>query len=265
MSGFNDLDLRMKENYEFPYRVKLTKRIPVIVRLDGKAFHTFTKSLDKPFDDILISAFQETCLRLCEDIQGCQIAYHQSDEISLLIVDYQSLESQAYFDYNVQKMASIIASSATLYFNRAFENIFKHRGFVDEPGRYEKAIETGAKFDCRVFNIPKEEVTNYFYSRQLDCYRNAIRMIGYANFKDKELHKKTTSDIIEMLSDNGIELTDFSHNRLYGSCAIKEKYSSSPLCNDKECIRTRWVIDHNIPRFIRENRKYIDKLVYIGE
>ena len=114
----DNLGNRMK-NYEHTSRTYLTRRLPVIIRLDGKAFHTFTKGLKKPFDEILIDAMWETAKYLCKSIQGCKIAYVQSDEISLLLTDYDTIESCAWFDNNIQKMVSISASMATLAFNRA--------------------------------------------------------------------------------------------------------------------------------------------------
>ena len=124
MSAYTDLDVRMKEFYEFIPKTKLMRRTPVILRIDGKAFHSFTKSFKKPFDEILINSMQETMKYLCENIQGCVLGYTQSDEISLLLVDYKKLNSSAWFDYEVQKLCSVSASMATLAFNKAlYENI----------------------------------------------------------------------------------------------------------------------------------------------
>ena len=119
MSKQGALDTRMKE-YEYVSRTYLTRKIPVIIRIDGKAFHSFTKGMCRPFDEILQKSMVETCKYLCQNIMGCKLAYTQSDEISLLLVDYETNESQAWFSNNIQKMASISASMATLAFNKAF-------------------------------------------------------------------------------------------------------------------------------------------------
>ena len=110
---------RMKR-YEYVSRNYLTRRVPVIIRIDGKAFHTFTKGMRKPFDRVLMSAMQETMRFLCANIQGCVFGYTQSDEITLVLTDYASIRTDAWFGYNVQKMCSIAASMATLAFNKAF-------------------------------------------------------------------------------------------------------------------------------------------------
>lgn len=110
---------RMKK-YEAVPKNTLMRRTPVIIRVDGRAFHTFTKGFQKPFDDVLMRVMQDTMKYLCENIQGCVFGYTQSDEITLILIDYKKLNSEAWFDYEVQKMCSIVASMATMAFNRFF-------------------------------------------------------------------------------------------------------------------------------------------------
>ena len=120
----DELGKRMKEYYENITKIKLMRRTPVIIRIDGKAFHTFTRGFKKPFDEILIKSMQETTKYLCENIQGCVLGYTQSDEISLLLIDYKNLNSSAWFDYEIQKICSIAASMATMAFNKSFTKKF---------------------------------------------------------------------------------------------------------------------------------------------
>ena len=183
MPDRSDINERMKTFYEFIPKTKLMRRCPVIIRLDGRSFHTFTKGFQRPFDEILIRTMQETTKYLCENIQGAVLGYTQSDEISLLITDYATFETDAWFDYEVQKLCSISASMATMAFNKAFAHEIAAQSkriyteyLTDKDSNYidslENAMNKGAMFDSRCFNIPKEEVTNYFYSRQLDAMRN---------------------------------------------------------------------------------------------
>lgn len=123
MSVNDELGKRMKTNYEEIPKIKLIRRTPVIIRIDGKAFHTLTRGFRKPFDEILIKTMQETTKYLCENIQGCVFGYTQSDEISLVLIDYQRLTTSAWFDYEVQKICSIAASMATMAFNKFFEKM----------------------------------------------------------------------------------------------------------------------------------------------
>lgn len=278
MPVHDDLGRRMKEYYEQIPKTKLMRRCSVIIRIDGKAFHSFTKGFKRPFDDVLIESMQETMKYLCENIQGCVLGYHQSDEISLVLVDYQKLTSDAWFDYEVQKICSISASMATMIFNKIFEqNCIEYSQVVPntELGRevmdvYSKAVEKGAMFDARCFNIPKEEVTNYIYWRQLDATRNSIQMVGQANFSHKELHGKSCNQIQDMLMiQKGINWNDFPVYQKRGSCCVKESYSTVGLSTYTGSIdaitRTRWIIDKEIPIFKGEDRNYIDKLIYVRE
>ena len=179
---------------------------------------------NEPFDEILIKSMQETMKYLCENIQGCVLGYTQSDEITLILVDYKKLTSAAWFDYEVQKMCSIVASMATMIFNKCFEGNVNDWISNHAPGFHESwlnpeheklyhgylnAYNKGEMFDARVFNIPKEEVTNLIYWRQLDATRNSIQMVGRANFSHKELQNKSSNDIQDMLmTQKGINWND---------------------------------------------------------
>ena len=198
---------RMKENYEVRARQNLYKRIPVIIRLDGKAFHTYTKGLKKPFDECLIKDMQKTATWLCENIQGVSCAYTQSDEISLLLTDYSHFETEAWFDYEVQKVVSIAASIATARFNQL-------RADVDKL----------AYFDARVFNLPKEEVHNYFLARQLDAVKNSIAMLAQSLYSSKELHKKNGKEMQEMCFQKGYNWNDLPFEQKRGSLIVKSKF-----------------------------------------
>lgn len=198
----DDLGCRMKDFYETIPKTKLMRRTPVAIRIDGKTFHTFTRGFQRPFDNVLIKSMQETMKYLCENIQGCVLGYTQSDEITLILVDYKKLTSSAWFDYEVQKMCSIAASMATMAFNKAFaKNVAEITdvnpfGFTYKAGgefvqevfdttyleTLKSAVERGAMFDARCFNVPREEVTNLIYWRQLDASRNSIQMVGQAYF-----------------------------------------------------------------------------------
>ena len=263
MSASDELGKRMKENYEKINDYKLTRRTPVIIRIDGKAFHTFTKGFNKPFDTILMKTMQETMKALCENIQGCVLGYTQSDEISLLLIDYKKTTSSAWFNNEVQKMCSVAASMATMVFNCKFRKyVIEHVDDFYEAWNHStvekkyidtlnKAVEKGAMFDARCFNIPREEVTNYFYWRQLDATRNSIEMVGRANFSHKELQHKSCSDIQEMLHQKGLN---------WNNCTVPEKRGSC-------CIKTDegWIVDKNIPIFKSDDRKYIEDLIWCDE
>ena len=282
MPVHDDLGLRMKNNYESIPKTRLMRRTPVAIRIDGKAFHTFTKGFEKPFDMILIKSMQQTMKYLCENIQGCVFGYCQSDEITLILVDYQTLTTDAWFDYEVQKICSISASMATMAFNKFFEANVKNYIQSIMPNiltslaeTYMKAVEKGAMFDARCFNIPKEEVTNLIYWRQLDATRNSIQMVGQANFSHKELQNKSCNMIQDMLHEQkGINWNDFPTVCKRGTACIKNKRiigyvdgsgtTIAELINPSE-LETSWILDTEMPILKGEDRKYVDDLVYIGE
>lgn len=273
----DDLGRRMKEYYEQVPKTKLVRRMPVAIRIDGKAFHTFTRGFQKPFDEVLVKSMQETMKYLCENIQGCVLGYTQSDEITLILVDYKKLNSAAWFDYEVQKMCSIAASMATMAFNKIFyRNIEDYiynlnMAWNDELEEFKyastllKAADKGAMFDARVFNIPKEEVTNLIYWRQLDATRNSIQMVGQANFSHKELQNKSCNKIQDMLmTQRGINWNNYPDHLKRGSCCIKSEVEVVAFADDDSITkleRPHWYIDANIPIFKGADRDYIDLLI----
>lgn len=271
----DELGMRMKEFYEGVPKTRLVRRMPVAIRIDGKAFHTFTRGFQKPFDEVLGKSMRETMKYLCENIQGCVLGYTQSDEITLILVDYQNLNSCAWFDYEVQKMCSIAASMATMAFNKFFT---KNVNYFEITHEYDDTIneycttlvnaaEKGAMFDARVFNIPKEEVCNLIYWRQLDATRNSIQMVGQANFSHKELQNKSCNMIQEMLfAEKGINWNDYPTHLKRGSCCIKTTIQNPNVdIKDGAYPKSIWMIDLDIPIFKGDGRQYIDKLIYIGE
>lgn len=261
---------RMKSHYENIPKTHLTRREPVIIRIDGKVFHSFTRGFQRPFDNILIKSMQETMKYLCENIQGCKLGYCQSDEISLLLIDYENINTAAWFDYQVQKMCSIAASMATLAFNRAFDSrvdAIDYDIFIDDYdfnylSALHKAQEKGAMFDARCFSIPKEEVCNYFIWRQNDCTRNSIQMVAQANFSHKQLQNKSCDKLQEMLwQEKNINWNDFETVKKRGSCCTKTGIHTDVNIRSGERIeRLVWEIDKEIPIFTQD-RIYVERFV----
>lgn len=276
------LGTRMKTYYEGVAKSKLLRRTPVAIRIDGRAFHTFTKHFVKPFDHVLMDAMQQTMLRLCKDIQGCVLGYTQSDEITLILCDFERLNSAAWFDYEVQKLCSISASLATMAFNKFFamnvtewfNSVKSDMNNLDQSDiaslsklhvTYLEAVDAGAMFDARCFNIPREEVTNLIYWRQLDATRNSIEMVGHYYFKQSELHKKSCSDIQDMLMEkHSINWNNFEVREKRGSCCIKVP-EVVMTADSEEYTHMVWKIDNDIPIFKGEGREYIERLIPVGD
>ena len=246
---------RMKENYENRAKTQLLRRTPVIIRLDGKAFHTFTKGFEKPFDKTMVEAMQATMLALCKYIQGCVLGYTQSDEITLVLTDYTNLETSAWFNYDVQKICSVSASMATLIFNKYFSKqclLYLEDYSSEINDAHNRAISSGALFDARCFNIPKEEVTNCLLWRQQDAIRNSINAVARANFSHKELQGLNVNQVQDKLfKEKNIDWNNLPICLQRGSCCVKREVNGM----------STWVIDNYIPIFKGEGRNYIEELI----
>jgi tRNA(His) guanylyltransferase len=235
MSSKDNLGDRMKDFEGIP-RLRLVPKVPVLLRLDGKAFHTYTAKLAKPWDDRLERAMWATASYLCRELQGARVAYVQSDEISILLADYKDRDSSAWFDYDLQKVVSVSASWAAAVFNR-------------EPPDPERL----AAFDARAWNLPRHEVVNYFIWRQQDATRNSVSGLAQAQFSHKQLHGVDTAAMRERLvAERGIDWGALPIARQRGVCVVKEAYEVDGA------RRTRWVVDEAIPIF-KDARDYIDR------
>jgi len=230
-----NLDDRMKL-YERSVGTKLMPRCPAIIRVDGRAFHTFTRGMEKPFDTNLNELMVHVAAKLCAEIHTARMAYAQSDEISILLTDYNRFNTQQWFDGKVQKIVSIAASIATEAFNRKVPHLFDG----DMHWR-------SAHFDARVFSLPKEEVCNYFVWRQKDAVRNSIQSLGQAHFSHGALQGKSCNQIQEMLfSQRQINWNDCPVIQKRGFCVIKQDV---------------WALDE--PPTFTDDREYIDNLVFV--
>ena len=251
---------RMKE-YEKVSRGYLMKRMPVIVRLDGCHFHTFTRGLNKPYDKTLMKIMQQTMQYLCENIQGCVLGYTQSDEITLVLIDYQNLNTSAWFDNQIQKICSVAASLATLAFNKCWaketENFYEEYWFTetDEDSDFQrwKLLDMKnyqATFDARVFNLSPEEVVNNLIWRQQDATRNSINLLGQSLYSHNELQSISANQLQnKMLIEKNVNWNDELTSFKRGSCCRKD-------------ANGKWYIDNEIPIFT-ENRAYIEDLLII--
>jgi tRNA(His) 5'-end guanylyltransferase len=201
--------------------------MPAIIRLDGKAFHTLMRSCTKPFDTHFNMCMKVTAKELCSKIQGVKVAYVQSDEISLLLTDFDRLETDAWFDGNIQKIASVSAGMASAHFTVAYAKL--------------------AVFDSRVFNIPKEEVCNYFIWRQNDWTRNSVSMMAQSHYSHKELHKKGQADMHEMLHEKGVNWAK-----------LEDKWKNGTFVK-KNLNTNEWIYLDDI--IVKEERLFVDQFL----
>jgi tRNA(His) 5'-end guanylyltransferase len=202
-----DLGERMKA-YEEVFRQRLPIRMPVVIRLDGKAFHTLTRKCEKPFDEKLNTAMRDAVIALLDEVPG-RMAYMQSDEISILLIDYNKFESMQWFDGVVQKMASVSASIMGAEFSLRWGS----------PGY----------FDGRIFAVPERDIVNYFIWRQQDCTRNAISSAAQSVFSPRELHGKNSPEMIAMLAEKGKPIESFPDKLLRGTIVVRGDSAVAPI------------------------------------
>jgi tRNA(His) guanylyltransferase len=238
----DNLGDRVKNKYEDAYRIHLPGRMPVVLRLDGCHFHSLTKDFNRPWDDGFISAMTETARYLCANIQGCVLGYTQSDEITLVLVNYKKLESESWFDNNLQKMTSVAASMAAVAFNKELK---KH--YPDKEGF----------FDCRAFVAPREEVNNILLWRQNDATRNSVQMLARAHFSHKELHGLGNSELQDkLILEKGINWNDLATHKKRGACV---RHVRIDAIKGKSLV-DKWQIDLEPPRF-SQDREYVNDLL----
>ena len=260
----SDLGKRMKE-YEKVSRNFLVRRVPVAIRIDGQHFHSFCKGFKRPFDTIFTNAMNTTMIELCKNIQGCIFGYVQSDEITLILQDYATIKTDAWFEYNVQKLTSISASMATLYFNRAIDNeLSSYINYLleayshneqwppEDENKYVDRINEqwlkGATFDSRAFNIPKDEVVNLIYWRQLDAIRNSIQACGQSMYSTRQLHGASCEVIKEMLRQDNMDWEDLPIAFQRGRACYRDEEHG-------------WILDEEMPILKGEDREYLERLI----
>lgn len=253
----DSLNERMKRNYEIPCQYYLTRRTPVIIRIDMNAGHNFTQDMTKPFDLIFVESMHNTSIALSEQIMNAEFVYTQSDEINILLVDYRKISSGQWLDGNIQKIASISASMATIEFNRAYTQAILNHTELDEETmeKYTSKINK-MTFDSRVFNIPESEVINYFIWRQTDCARNSIQAAGQYYFGANQLQNLNNNMIQEKLRSIGIKWNEYPVFFKRGVCTKREEYKVRDEYKNEDIKRYHWIIDYDIPIFTKD-RDYV--------
>lgn len=278
---------RMKEQYENRTRIYLPRRTYTLIRLDGNAFHTYTKGLKRPFDKALSDAMDQTTIYLCENIQGCKLGYVQSDEITLLLTDFDDIVTNAWFDNELRKICSLSAAKATAKFNhvRTIQKIMEigiqfdekiENQIVDDEDYDEDYDEDFSNinvkfsmkdcdeyifnmklgvFDSRVWTISdREEVINTFIWRQQDCTRNSISMVAQSLYSHKELMNKNSSELQEMIFQKGINWDTYPIRNKRGGLIKKVSFE-----HESGTTRTKWIVDE--PPIFTQDRNYLNDLI----
>lgn len=269
---------RMKA-YEAATEFKLVENMPIIARIDGKAFHTFTKGMVKPFDIVIENTMKATMRALCADIPGALIGYTQSDEITILI-GYDKYNESSFYNGRIVKISTVLASKATRYFNKYFCEevnalinwdlnsrqdeyiVNRMKESLSRVSVYERRLHC-AEFDCRVFNVPEWDVINNFIYRQQDAIRNSIQMVGHVNYTTRELNKVNSEGIKQkLLNERDIDWDQYPVYNKQGAFCIRDSYNVN--VNDKVVTRHRWIISDRSDR-LQDDRQWFSDITSYRE
>jgi len=241
-----------QKRYEKAGQTYLTRRIPVVIRCDGNCFSKWTKGLERPFDENFRQCMEYATCMLCKEASGSRLGYTQSDEITVVLVDYQTFNTEPWFDYRRDKILSMASSICTAAFNLAASELLpghlKRKGF--------------ARFDARAFNVPREDVVNNFIWRQRDCEKNSIQAVAQYHFSQKELHKKNTSDMQDMLMlEKGVNWNDVPVKYKRGMAVYKMRQKvdvPAGVCGSSVgTYRSKWYKDYSMP-IISKDQDFIN-------
>lgn len=254
-----EIDIRMKENYESRWCFMLPRRGYTIIRVDGRAFHTWTRGLERPYSKPLMAVMDKVALALCEAISGAQMAYVQSDEISVLVTDFAKIDTNAWFDNNLQKLCSISASIATAAFN--------HEWMMRAIGE-DAPTPRPAHFDSRVFQIPDPvEVANYLVARQKDAARNSVSMLAQHYCSANELHGVSCEKMHDKIHEHGDNWNNHPVRFKHGGAVVKqmcEPYKKQTKVGEVEIpAHLEWaVVD---PPVFTKDRPWLERQIPLHE
>ena len=258
----NPMELKEEAHrYEKTNRIFLEKKVPVFIRLDGNAFSTLTRNFRKPYDEVFAKSMQQTLQYMCSIPQGCVFGYTASDEITLVLTDYHKLTSCPWFDYRIEKIATIAASKASVAFNK-FLYANKERFYETYDGddkemlydAYNKALESDPVFDGRCFNVPEHRVCEMILWRQYDTRRNSIQSLGQAHFSERMMRGKSNAEVLEMLTnEHNVDWNDMPTAYKTGCCCTK---GIEPFGR-----KQKWKMDFDLPMLVGDGRKYLQDIM----
>jgi tRNA(His) guanylyltransferase len=253
---FDKLADRIKDFYESRTQSYLMRRCYSIIRVDGKNFSRYTSGLERPFDPAFIEDMNQTAIALCKEVQGAVLGYVQSDEISVVMADFQTHQTDSWFDGNIQKIVSIASSTATAEFNK----LRYVRAAKAESLNLDRQI--AARFDARVFSLPNsEEVINCLVWRQQDATRNSISAVARSFYSHKELEGMGQKEMQEMIFQKGKNWNDYPIGQKRGRVVVKRTMMENvtiPNKGEEEVVRNRWVVED--PPIFSQEREYLSKV-----
>lgn len=240
------LSERMRE-YELASKTRFPKRVPILIRADGKKFSKFVKDFEAPFDSLLGEMLKLTAFNVAKKLDGCVFFTQHSDEMSFFINTYQTLNQKGLMNLTKHKIDSEVASMITLEFvKQLVANDLTH------------LLDKFKGFDARSWVLPKDEVVNYFFERQTSSKRNSIQMYARQYFTQKEINGLSGLLMIEKMREE--------KNFDWESVDTWHKYGwlGYPVLHHGK-LTNRWEVDE--AEYLREDgrdllTKYVDYAIY---
>lgn len=197
MSSHDDLGDRIKEYEAAESQRKFLRYLPIVARLDGRGFSTFTKGLERPFDLRMTTAMSSTLKWLIENT-GARFGHTQSDEMTVAWYE-PDRKSKVFFDRRIQKMNSVLAGMVSVHFFSQIRDSWPSEYWTKLP-----------HFDCRVSQYPiLEEAANVFVWRENDAHKNSVSMAAQHYYKHAFLQHKSSNEMQELLFQKGINYNDY--------------------------------------------------------
>ena len=246
-----------KSNFEF-----LSRGEAAAIIVSGENYKKFTKNFRQPFDEIFVSAMQKTLINLCKRIPTCIVGYTSQFDLAVFFDSPDGYEKASWYNYDTAKIATLASSIATFKFNKYFEksaksyvmsgsNFDETRKFTAMQA-YVSAIDTGAFFTAKCFNIKRDKISEYLNLFQRQTSDNAVYEIGLMYFDETELVGKTTAEIQLMVYDKAkTRLESFPSGFTKGSFCVRSDASEA------SAARAAWTIKDDFPNELLENRPYI--------
>lgn len=226
------------KKFEGMYYHYFLPNIPIVVRLDGRAFHTFTKGLNRPFDERLSNMMIDTTIELVKQTHA-SIGYTQSDEITLVF----SGSDQPLFGGRQSKIETTLAAIASAKFNQLLMTTIPEK------------VSLLPTFDARAFQYPtKELAVESLIWRETDATRNSLTMLAHAHYSHKELQGKGFKAKHDMLHAVGVNWNDMPVHFKRGTYIKRQ-------------VKTSWMDDdtwNKIPVKHRPDSRYVSRSI-VGE
>ena len=253
MTAAMSLEGRMKAR-EAAVGCALPPKMPAVLRVDGRAFHTLTRGFDRPFDATIEDCIERVALALCAEIGTATLAYCQSDEVSVLLVDYPNPATEQWFGGRRSKMESVAASVATAAFS---EGLYAALGTCADAVRADllRSRLFRAHFDARAFPVPVHDAPNYFLWRQRDAVRNSVMAAGRAVLPHRRMHGMRRDGVLAALREAGSPWEDLPTRQRRGLAVVRRP--TTRAAPDGGAVEgSEWFADTEPPDF-GDDRGYV--------